>query len=354
LIDKYNIQQAKDWNKYKNDLDQILKVLLLTKDIIVIAGSSLCSEKALEYFSDKNKDLLFQKGIIRPAIRSQFSNFSDVFEDRILSKKENLPKEINSFFSEKITEIVPWNLHDNSNWYKSQFAKQVYEDNSLLRNSLKNIDVNAEKIFVNILSKELTIAEQPGNYFDRDKVLIAIKKNFKDDAYTAISQFLDLLYYISGSRVVNCENYVPQENLLYYNHATMNFDKKILSDKSIFYNIVTQIILSEVYDNTFPIDIIQNISFEDIVWLREKNKAKSKVFREKYEKCLKVAQNIQSVDDKDALLLNLQELTVLSEEIRLQFNNSVSNELSAFKSKLSRVILFPRCGVTIFPTCFII
>lgn len=334
LIDKSNIKQVNDWNEYKKELDQVLKILLLTKDTIVVAGSSLCNDKAFDYFSDENKGILFEKGIIKPAIRSQFSSFSEVFEDRVISKKENLSQDINNFFSEKITEIVPWNLHENSNWYKNQISEQVFDSNSILRSNLRNIDPNAEKHFVNLMSKELKIAEQTGNHFDRDKVLMSIHKNFSGNANTAISQFLDLLYYISGSRVVNCENYVPQENLIYYSHATMNFGKKIISDKSVFYNILTQIVLSDVYDNTFPIDIIQNISFKEIISLRESNKTKSKAFREKYEKCIKCAQNIQSVNDKDTLMLNLQELTTLSGEIKFQFDNSIKKELSAFNSKV--------------------
>jgi hypothetical protein len=334
LIDKNNIRQVKDWNEYKKELDQVLKILLLTKDSIVIAGSSLCNDMAFDYFSDESKGTLFRKGIIKPAIRSQFSNFSEVFEDRIKNKKENLSNEINKYFSENITEIVPWDLYDNSNWYKDQISKQVYNKNSILRNNLKNIDNESEKLFVKLITHEFKEIEKTGNYFDRDKISMIIHNNFTGVANTAITQFLDLLYYISGSRVVNCENYVPQENLIYYSHATMNYGNKIISDKSVFYNIVTQIILSDVYDNTFPIDIIKNISFKDIVLLRESNKAKSKTFREKYEKCLKSAQNIQSAHDKDVLLLNLQELTSLSSEIQAEFRNSILNELSSFKSKI--------------------
>jgi len=334
LIDKNNIKQAKNWPEYKSELDQVLKILLLTKDTIVIAGSSLCNDMAFDYFSEQDKASLFKNGIIKPAIRSQFSNFSEVFNDRIKHKKENLSDEINQFFTENISEIVPWNLYDNSNWYKNQIAEQVNNTDSVLRTNLRNIDKISEKRFVELLSNEFSELEKTKNYFDRDKISKDVQIKFDGESRTAITQFLDLLYYISGSRVVNCENYVPQENLIYYSHATMNFGNKIISDKSVFYNIITQIILSDVYDNTFPIDIIKNISFKDIITLRDSNKTKSKLFREKYEECLKVAQNIQTIQDKDTLLLSLNELSLLSAEIKTQFRESITDELATFRSKM--------------------
>ena len=65
LIDKNNISQVNDWNDYKKELDQVLKILLLTKDTIVVAGSSLCNDMAFDYFSNESKDALFKKGIIK-------------------------------------------------------------------------------------------------------------------------------------------------------------------------------------------------------------------------------------------------------------------------------------------------
>lgn len=334
LIDRNNLKFAQDWNKYKEELDQILKVLLLTKDTIVVAGSSLCTERAMEYFSEKEKNKLFENGIIRPAIRSQFQNFSEVFNDRVVNKKETLSTEINSFFSSLITEIVPWDLNDNANWLGNQVERQVVDELSPLRASLREISSKDEKLFVDILQPIINTSKSANSYYDRDRVTLEIQKNFKDKSLSAINQFLDLLYYISGSRVVNCENYVPQENLIYFNHATMNFGQKVLSDKEVFYNIVANTILSNIYNNTFPIDVIGNLDFKDIIALRENNKAKSKVFREKYEQCLSIAQSSHNIDDKHEFLYNLEQLSALSDDIRKQFDTSIQNELTAFKSKL--------------------
>lgn len=258
-----------------------------------------------------------------------------MFDDRIKNKKETLPNRINNFFSSVITEIVPWDLNENAGWFEAQVSKQVSEPISVLRRCLRKIGQNHEDTFVKLLSQELELSQQSGYYFDRDRISSIVKNNFNGTtAYIPISQFFDLLYYVSGSRVVNCENYVPQENLIYYNHATMNFGQRIISDKAVFHNIITNVILSNIYDNTFPIDIIKNISITDIIELRESNKNASQLFRRKYEQCLKVADNIQNIEDKDNLLLNLQELNTLSEGIRSQFNQTIVGELASFKSKL--------------------
>ncbi len=330
LIDRNNPNLKNNWNQYKDDLDRVLKILLLTKDTIVIAGSALCNEKALDYFSeDEYKSELFSKGIIKPAIRSQFKTFEQVFYDRINTRKENILQSVEDYFSDVITEIVPWDLKDNSGWFGQRMLEQINDENSFLRNSLES-DVNEVKKFIEITETE--IAKSENDYFNRDRYRKEVTRQLNSESSHKISQFIDLLYFVSGSRVVNCENYVPDEILTYYNNSIFNHEELQVSENTIFIDILVNLILDNLYENYFSPNLIDNISFKEILQLRETNKTKSKAFREKYDECLRVSGNLSNFQDKEGLILRLEEMLELSDNLKYQFKENVTDEIQSFKS----------------------
>jgi len=333
LLDKNNIRLVENWTVYKKELDQILKILLLTKDTVVIAASALCTEKAFDFFSDdKDKELLFKQGLIKPALRSQFNTFNEVYQDRLLKKEELIPKEVESFFSNIITEVVPWDLNENSKWYANRIEEFICNNDSLLRKELRERFDGIDSKLVCVINEELRESRQENKYFDRDRVSDKIKKSFDKLAADSIIQYFDLLYFISGSRVVNCENYIPQENLIYFSHSNFSYNKKVLSDKDIFYNVLVNIFLNSLYTNIYPIDVISNISYKDIFELRKKNTKKAQDFRNKYDLCLSKIENIKYAKEKDVLLKSLNELNGISTSLREQFKLEITDELDAFKS----------------------
>ena len=330
LIDRNNPNLLNNWDLYKDDLDRVLKILLLTKDSIVIAGSALCNEKALDYFSeDEYKSELFKKGIIKPAIRSQFQTFEQVFYDRVNNRKENILQSVENYFSDVITEIVPWDLQDNSGWYRQRIIEQLEDNNSFLNKSI-GTNKNQLRKFVKITQEELTQSKQ--DYFNRDRYRTSITENLNKKHAFKTSQFLDLLYFVGGSRVVNCENYVPDEILSYYNNAIFNHSELKISENTIFIDVLVNLILDNLYENFYDPNLIDNISFKEILQLREMNKTKSIAFREKYDECLKISGNLSSFQEKDGLVLKLEEMLELSDNLKDQFKESVTDEIKSFKS----------------------
>jgi len=309
-------------------MEDILKVLLLTKDRIVIAASHLTSEESLLFFRDK--EALFSGNIIIPALRSEFNNFEEMYYSRFPAGS----KEISAFFGNAISEVITWKLEENSGWFRDRIRDEAENSDSVLRKNLQRI--GSEKSFLSILEKHISNSEIDGRYFSREKLTQDLDSSFPRHISIALNQWISLLYYISGARVVNCENYLPQENFVHYNLATLDINRHILTDREIFHSILMATVLSSIYNQAYPVDIIKNLSINDILIFRSQNQHRGSLFREKYEACLSICEKSRRIFDKEELLLNLGQLRALAEEIRAAFSEKLQSELGSFKVFVKR------------------
>lgn len=324
LLDNNNLRAYSDHEKYFSEVEDALKVFLLTKDKIVIAASHLASNEAFHFFEGKER--LFEEGIVLPALRSEFSSFEEMYA----SKYSDLDSAIPKFFGSNIKEVIPWDLKANSGWFHDRIKEEYQNPNSVFRNYLRT--EGHESSFLNIIEKHLSNAEKKDSYFSREKLTEDIESHFPDNIVVGINQWIDLLYYISGSRVVRCENFVPQENLISYNLATMSTGRHILSESEIFHSIVIMLVLNSFYSHAYPVNIIKNLSISDILNLRNENSERSAAFRKKYEECLAICETERTANEKESLLKNLSELRGLAEDVKNSFSENIIIESASYKS----------------------
>ena len=108
-----------------------LKLQLLTKEKIVIAASSLFTDIGYELFSSEQGFIdTLEQGIVVPAIRNEFTGPEDFFQ-RYKFKKCAIPSR--NFFTNHVTHSVPWDLNENSSWFKKIFCEHLLDTHSLLR-----------------------------------------------------------------------------------------------------------------------------------------------------------------------------------------------------------------------------
>lgn len=328
LLDKNNLRTYSDKNQYIRETEEALKVLLLTKDKIVIAASHLASSEALQFFEGKER--LFEDGIILPALRSEFNTFEEMYNEKYGDSNKAIPR----FFGGAIKEVIPWDLQENSGWFYDRIKEEVQNNNSVLR---KNLRVkNCETPFLKLVEKQIKSTEEGAKFFSREALTKEIDSSFSADIAIAINQWIDLLYYISGSRVVNCENLVPQENLVSFNLATMSHGNHILSESEIFHSIVIMLVLNSFYSHAYPVNIIKNLTINDILQLRNNNPQRSAAFRKKYEECLSTCEKGRAAKDKDLLIRSLSELRSLADNVRSSFTENFDNELASYQALLGK------------------
>ena len=299
-------------NEKSKILKRTLKVLLLTKNKIVFGASHLKNDLALDLIQEA--PAIFEKGLVTPALRNEYN--SD------LSKAINNPALDISIFP----SYVGWDLTDNTTWFTERLYDGFKFDNSLLRNNIKNTsNKNINKI--------IKILENP-KYFDRDLSNKKIIELLNPNDIQSFNKYQNLIYNVSGARVVNCESSLDQENMIFDYSLTNIEDKKIfLSDVEIFHRIFIEQTLNTLHRNNamFNISFIDALNFNDILDLREK--IDSTNFINKYDSLINKSNEL--IEKKDFIdFYSIEELMSISENLHINFNKNIEQEANKYlKSK---------------------
>ncbi len=307
---------TKDKSKKEEILERTLKVLLLTKNTIVFGASHLKSDLALNLLDKEPK--LFEKGIIIPALRNEHNGD--------LAKATGNNQLQNNIFN----KYVGWDLEDNTSWFKEQIKLGFQNEKSLLRNNLIYTQRNdIEKIINYINSKD---------YFDRETSNDKLKKMLNQEDLKSFDLYQNMVYNISGARVVNCESSLDQENMIYdYSLSDIENKKIFLSDIEIFHRMFVEQIFNSMNQTTsaFDINFLDALKFEDILDLREK--IDSTNFINKYnELILKSSLLVEKRDFID--FHSLEELIAISNEIHKNFKQDIEQEAEKYLKTTNQYI----------------
>lgn len=302
---------TKNKNKKIKILHRTLKVLLLTKNKIVFGASHLKSDLAKEILEEA--PFLFEKNLLLPALRNEHNG-----------NLKNVLSEKNDVDLKKFNSYVGWDLEDNTTWFQEKILEGFKYQNSLLRNNIQFTKNNN----INEIIEKLEKLE----YFDRDSSNIITSLLDKNDLQI-YKRYQNLVYNISGSRVVNCESSLDQENMNFdYSLTDIENKKTILSEVEIFHRIFIEQVLNTLHrkNTLFDISFIDALTFKDVVDLRERIDQSS--FIEKYNKLInKSSQTILKNDYID--FYSLQEILQLSNEIHLNFNKDIEKEAETYLNR---------------------
>lgn len=79
----------------------------------------------------------------------------------------------------------------------------------------------------------------------------------------------ELLYHLSGARVVHCESALPQEDYVDYDIADLSQQRTRLSEEMIFMKLYVELVRDELCERPIPIEVLDLLDFEDILKIRE-------------------------------------------------------------------------------------
>jgi len=311
-----------DPNYNKMDAIAKLKLQLLTKERIVIAASSLFHDIGLVIFTD-NKDLVpaLEDGIIVPAIRNEFEGVEAFFYN-----KTEYSEKSKSFFTQHVGYSIPWDLMENSNWFKHHFFKALSDPNSVLRlkgglNEQQALDVSGKL-------NELINSENHSNQFLQRKHIQEAAKYYPSRLESFLNNYANLVYRLSGSRVVNSEGHFPQSNLTKLEIAG---NEKILSDDNIFWDIYSETVFS--YLGTairLSPNRLDNLTFSDILKIRQSFFDDG--FSHEYDNLIALVKQKADISDPDRLILHMHEISILATQLKKSFSAKVKYELSIVDS----------------------
>lgn len=305
----------KNYNKY--EAIQKLKLQLLTKDKIVVAASSLFHDIWMDIFKD-SPDLIpaIEHGIIVPAIRNQFKGIADFFENKKYSETNK------KFFIDHVTYFVPWDLNENTGWFKQYFIKGLKDDNSVLR---KQGGITHEQANSIILQLEDLIKQEPLEFrFLQRHHIEQVANGFNNTIQEFLVNYSNLIYRLSGARAVNSEGHFPQSNLT---ELRLVGNEEILSDEGIFWDIYAETVFS--YLGTairLSPERLDNLKFKDILAIRKTFFDKG--FSFDYDNLIGLVKKEVNLSDPEKLILHMQEISEITIRLKEIFSERVKSELS--------------------------
>ncbi len=308
------VTRTKNLSSLQLRAERKLKSLLLLKGQIVCAASHLATSFAYEFFK-KNPILLTSKAII-PAFRSDKNEFGELFTRKRFKGRNDALK----FYEEHVHLTVNWNLDDNSMWFRDRFLADLEDADSVL---IRNLGQDANPVI-----EELTNEIREGALLGRDLV-DRVSKHLPMQQKRLLQNYRELLYHMSGARVVNCESALPQENYIDYDLADLSQNRTRLTEEEILRKIMIELVFDSLQKELMPLDLLDNLSFNDIMLIRKP--LLSSTFQKTYDQLVKQA--LSSTAQDSHVIYNVEELERIRKELALTFSSVIREQLPEFLKK---------------------
>jgi hypothetical protein len=163
-----------------------------------------------------------------------------------------------------------------------------------------------------------------------DKYSIGLPKNSRK----VLRDFRELMYHITGASFLNCESAIPREEYFDYSDIDLTRNDLYISQYAIFRKLFLEIIYNSLYENIFYAEIIDSLSFEDILAIR--SIIDESVFIEKYNLLTKVTSGLLNNENIDSIFSNMDDILHVSNEIHKNFTNEIDKEILLLEKRKSR------------------
>lgn len=314
---KYNKKQC------RKEVERRLKIILLTKNTVVCAASHLTHQFAYTLFKDN--PILLEENMVIPALRRDKDHVTDYLSR---ASRKSIKEEMGNFYIDHVNSVVDWELIPNTTWFRQHLLEAIKDDRSVIS---RNLNMPSEKV------RTLVDDIENNAILYREKILDHIS-DWPMREQKHFLNFVNLVYHMSGARVVNCESTLPQETYIDYSLADFSKRRTMLSDTQIFLKIFFELAFEILYKYTLPVELLDVLTFEDIYYLRKPIKRSS--FCEKYDellrKCIQAIRKPMPIYDK--LAYDIEEPWQILEQISETFEEIFKQELAEFLEKKYRAI----------------
>jgi len=325
----YKIVQFKhDREAYKREVERRLKIILLTKNTVVCAASHLTHEFAYNLFKDN--PILLTEGMILPALRRDIEHITDYLEERTPGKyplvqdlgiNNYLKENMKDFYREHVNKVVDWELMENTAWFRVTLLQALKDEYSVVRRNLSSL--SKEKL-------ESLLNETEKNEILTREIILKSISTWPMKEQRIILNFVNLIYHMSGARIVNCESALPQENYIDYSLTDFSEHRVTLSDTQVFLKVFFELAFETLHKDPLPVELLDQLSFEDINYLRKPIEKSS--FRKKYDELIQKSVQVvrKSETDPEGIVYDIEEPLEILEQISKVFEEIFKQELPEF------------------------
>lgn len=313
---------------YKREVERRLKIILLTKNTVVCAASHLTHRFAYNLFKDN--PILLTESMILPALRRDIEHITDYLEERTPGKyplaqdleiKNCLKENMKDFYRDHVNKVVDWELMENTAWFRATLLKVLKDEYSVIRRNLPSL--SKEKL-------DSLLSEIGRNEILTREIILEGISTWPTKEQRILLNLVNLIYHMSGARVVNCESALPQENYIDYSLSDFSEHRVTLSDTQVFLKIFFELAFETLYKNALPVELLDLLSFEDINYLRKPIEKTS--FRRKYDELIQKSVQVvrKSETDSEGVVYDIEEPLEILEQISKAFEEIFKQELPEF------------------------
>ena len=289
----------------QRQVERRLKLLLMTKSVVVCAASHLKSPVAVRIFQ-QCPELLSQKHIL-PALRDDKHSLAAEF-------RENA--DLAKFYDGIVVAAVNWNLAENSAWFREKFLAELTSTESVVN---RNISPSGAAAVA-----ELSGRIQKMTMLDR-QVIENTAATLSEHDRLLLLAYRDLVYHISGARVVGCEGVLPQEEYMEVDVAAPTQHRPRLTEAEMLWKFVVELVLDSLQRELLPIDMLDQITFKDVIAMRQP--LSESHFRASYDDLIRSTMTGFSNENNGRVVLDVDQLAAVHGKLRETFQLVVAKEV---------------------------
>jgi hypothetical protein len=317
----YKIVRFKQDNEaYRREVERRLKVILLTKNTVVCAASHLTHEFAYTLFKDN--PILLTESMILPALRRDIEHITDYIEEKTpgehpvaqdLGIKGYLKENMKDFYRDHVKKVVDWELIENTEWFGATLLNVLKDEYSVIRRNLPSLSKDKlDSLLSEIENHEILTRE----------IILEGILTWPTKEQRIFLNLVNLIYHMSGARAVNCESALPQENYIDYSLNDFSEHRVTLSDTQVFLKIFLELAFETLHKNALSVHFLDQLSFEDINYLRKAIEKTS--FRKRYDEVIQKSVQVvrKSETDPEVVVYDIKEpLEIRRESIKKQLKS---------------------------------
>ena len=316
----YKIVQFKhDKEQYRREVERGLKIILLTKNTVVCAASHLTNPFAYALFKDN--PVLLDGNMIMPALRRDKQHVIDYLGREAL--KRSIKENMENFYLDHVNKVVDWELMENTTWFRQHLLQALNDECSVVR---RNLNLPKRKI-------DALVSEVEKNRILYREIILENISDWPIKEQKSLLNFVNLVYHMSGARVVNCESTLPEESYIDYSLTDFSKRRTILSETQVFVKIFFELAFEILYKYTLPVELLDILTFEDISYLRKPIEKSSfcRKYDELLQKCIQTIRN--SAISYEELVYDIEEPWEILKQISDTFEEIFRQELPEFLKK---------------------
>jgi len=247
-----------------------LKVKLLTKATVTINGAHLLNPPVVNIL--RKNEALLGKGLLLPALREDKASFADYVADhergiQAAGWSDADRKSAADFVDSNIDTVLPWRVEQAQEPYRHRVIGGLTNTKSRVHRKLMALAGFSDNDLARLV-KEVETLDLKEDGAMRD-FLAQLQVPVRD----TLLPFTHACYHLVGTDVVNCETGTDLAELADFRVDEMTdsdvFENmNLLSDTNIFLRCCFATAMQAINEQTFPVIIVDQLSFDDIVKAR--------------------------------------------------------------------------------------